>query len=70
MHQCPKGLPWQRVVNASGGCSTDRLPGFPEGYQQHLLEKEGVAFRRSTLDLSRYRWNPYSQRKKTKTISV
>lgn len=59
MHGCPKGVPWQRVVNASGGCSTDRLPGFPAGLQQAMLETEGVKFRpNGTLDLTRYRWSP------------
>ena len=59
LHGCPENVPWQRVVNASGGCSTDRLPDIPTGLQQSLLEKEGVRFRdNGTLDLSRYRWSP------------
>lgn len=59
MHGCPKGVPWQRVVNASGGCSTDRLPGIPAGLQRAMLEDEGVEFRdNDTLDLTRYRWTP------------
>jgi methylated-DNA-protein-cysteine methyltransferase related protein len=59
LHRCPEGLPWQRVVNASGGCSTDRLPDFPKGLQRSLLEGEGVAFRANgTLDLGFYRWWP------------
>jgi methylated-DNA-protein-cysteine methyltransferase-like protein len=59
MHSSPKSVPWQRVVNASGGCSTDRLPDFPTGIQRHLLEREGVAFRKNgTLDLKVYRWVP------------
>lgn len=59
MHGCPDDLPWQRVVNASGGCSTERLPDMPGGLQQHLLQEEGVAFRKSgTLDLNVYRWAP------------
>jgi methylated-DNA-protein-cysteine methyltransferase-like protein len=59
MHRCPDGVPWQRVVNASGGCSTDRLPDFPKGLQRSLLEEEGVEFRASgTLDLEVYRWWP------------
>jgi len=58
MHGCPEGVPWQRVVNASGGCSTDRLPGFPKGLQRNLLEAEGVRFRRNgTIDLANYRWS-------------
>lgn len=59
MHGCPRGVPWQRVVNASGGTSTDRLPDMPPGLQRVLLEAEGVVFRpNGTLDLSRYRWVP------------
>lgn len=59
MHRCPDGVPWQRVVNASGGCSTDRLPDFPKGLQRAMLEEEGVAFRANgTLDLEVYRWWP------------
>jgi methylated-DNA-protein-cysteine methyltransferase related protein len=63
MHGCPKGVPWQRVVNASGGTSTDRLPDMPPGLQRALLEAEGVAFRASgTLDLARYGWAPRPSR--------
>jgi methylated-DNA-protein-cysteine methyltransferase related protein len=59
MHGCPGDVPWQRVVNASGGCSTNRLHDMPEGFQQKLLEDEGVDFGpRGTLDLERYRWSP------------
>jgi len=59
MHGCPRGVPWQRVVNASGGTSTDRLPDMPQGLQRALLEAEGVAFRpNGTLDLAVYRWVP------------
>ena len=59
MHRCPDGVPWQRVVNASGGCSTDRLPDFPKGLQRAMLEAEGVRFRENgTLDLEIYRWWP------------
>lgn len=59
MHGCPAGVPWQRVVNASGGCSTDRMPDVPPGLQRALLEGEGVTFRANgTLDLERYRYVP------------
>ena len=59
MHGCPEGLPWQRVVNATGGTSTDRLPDMPPGLQRALLEAEGVSFRpNGTLDLTHYRWIP------------
>jgi methylated-DNA-protein-cysteine methyltransferase-like protein len=59
LHRCPEDVPWQRVVNASGGCSTERLPDLPAGLQRSLLEAEGVAFRdNGTLDLDVYRWWP------------
>lgn len=55
MHDCPDEVPWHRVVNSKGGCSTDALPGATEGRQRRLLEAEGVEFRdNGTLDLSRY----------------
>jgi methylated-DNA-protein-cysteine methyltransferase-like protein len=67
MHGCPKGVPWQRVVNASGGTSTDRLPDMPPGLQRALLTAEGIAFRpNGTLDLTRYRWAPPSSRPQSK----
>ena len=59
LHGCPEDVPWQRVVNAGGGCSTNRLPDIPTGLQQSLLEGEGVIFRdKGTLDLESYRWVP------------
>jgi len=59
LHRCPDGVPWQRVVNASGGCSTDRLPDIPVGLQRSMLENEGVEFLPSgTIDLERFRWQP------------
>ena len=59
MHGTPPRVPWQRVVNASGGMSTDRLPDLPPGLQRALLEAEGVEFRpNGTLDLTRYLWVP------------
>lgn len=53
----PEGaLPWQRVVNARGGISTD--PAHP-GLQRAMLEAEGVRFRADgTIDLTRYGWRP------------
>ena len=57
LHRCPDDVPWQRVVNASGGCSTDRMPDFPKGLQRSLLEEAGVEFDASgKLDVGRYRW--------------
>jgi methylated-DNA-protein-cysteine methyltransferase-like protein len=48
-------VPWQRVVNASGGVSP--RGGFHAESQRELLEREGVAFdRRGKVDLERARW--------------
>ncbi len=70
MHCCPRGVPWQRVVNAGGGTSTDRLPDMPPGLQRALLEAEGIAFRpNGTLDLTRYRWVPPPFRAKRRRVA-
>ncbi len=59
LHRCPDDVPWHRVVNAQGACSTDRLPDFPKGLQRALLEAEEIAFGpNACLDLDRYRWWP------------
>jgi methylated-DNA-protein-cysteine methyltransferase-like protein len=59
LHRCPPDVPWHRVVNASGGCSTERLPDIPAGLQRRLLEAEGVDFdARGRLSLDRYRYLP------------
>ncbi len=64
LHGCPKDVPWQRVVNAQGGCSTERLRDLPGGLQQALLTQEGVRFRvDGTLDLERYRFEPTRRRR-------
>lgn len=56
LHGCPTDVPWHRVVNAAGKCSTDR---FHRGVQRELLEDEGVRFSsEGNLDLARYRWEP------------
>lgn len=59
LRQCPEDVPWHRVVNASGGCSTDRLGDMPPGLQRRLLEREGIRFRENgTLDLALHRFQP------------
>ena len=64
LHGCPRDVPWHRVVNASGGCSTERLTHLAPGIQEALLRSEGVRFRPSgTLDLTEYRWHPRSVRR-------
>jgi methylated-DNA-protein-cysteine methyltransferase-like protein len=51
----PEGsIPWQRVVNASGGISTDREH---PGLQRAMLEAEGVRFdAEGRVDLARHLW--------------
>jgi methylated-DNA-protein-cysteine methyltransferase-like protein len=49
-------IPWQRVVNAQGGISTDDQH---LGLQRALLEAEGVRFGKDgRIDLERYGWRP------------
>ncbi len=58
LHVCPADVPWHRVVNAQGRCSTERLPDFPPGLQRRLLEAEGVVFDpQGRLDLAYYAWD-------------
>lgn len=50
------GVPWHRVINASGGISERSEPSSPL-IQQRRLEREGVVFRPSgTVDLGKFRW--------------
>ena len=58
MHASPDGVPWQRVINSQGKCSTGRLT-MPVNLQQEMLEKEGVEFSKSgKCDLNVYQWWP------------
>jgi methylated-DNA-protein-cysteine methyltransferase-like protein len=49
MRELPSGseVPWQRVINASGGISTHYLDSNGKLLQQVLLEAEGVRFNES-----------------------
>ena len=50
-------VPWQRVINASGGLSTYKI-GYGE-MQKALLTAEGVKVSAAnTVDLSVYLWRP------------
>ncbi|MFN2414042.1 MAG: MGMT family protein [Pyrinomonadaceae bacterium] len=58
MHSADPSVPWQRVINAQGACSTGRVI-VPPDLQQRMLESEGVVFdAKGRCDLSRYRWTP------------
>jgi methylated-DNA-protein-cysteine methyltransferase-like protein len=55
MRHCPPGLPWHRVVNASGGISLRANVGSMMT-QRLLLEQEGVPVRRGRIRLDPHRW--------------
>lgn len=56
MRDCPAEVPWHRVVNAAGRCSTDDAAGGTPGRQRALLESEGIAFSSAgAIDMSRHR---------------
>lgn len=59
MHGADTGnVPWQRVINAKGACSTGRMT-IPMNLQQSMLEAEGVKFdAKGRCNLSEYLWQP------------
>lgn len=58
MSAADDSVPWQRVINAQGACSTGRVL-LPVNKQQLLLEAENIEFdQRARCDLTRYRWTP------------
>jgi methylated-DNA-protein-cysteine methyltransferase-like protein len=58
MHSADQTVPWQRVINAQGACSTGRVI-VPPDLQQRMLQSEGVVFNeKGRCDLARYRWTP------------
>lgn len=53
-----EGVPWQRVINSQGKCSTGRLT-IPLNLQQQMLEQEGVVFSPSgKCDMGKFGWLP------------
>ena len=55
MGQAPEGVPWHRVVNASGRSSIDS----PSSRRQETrLQEEGVEMNDHRLSLRRYRYEP------------
>jgi len=58
LHASADDVPWQRVINAQGKCSTGRLT-IPMNLQQEILESEGVSFNdRGKCDLGARQWYP------------
>ncbi|MGI8811331.1 MAG: MGMT family protein [Pyrinomonadaceae bacterium] len=53
-----KKVPWQRVVNSQGKCSTGRIT-LPLDLQKQILESEGVIFSSTgKCALREYQWFP------------
>ncbi|MDQ6786950.1 MAG: MGMT family protein [Acidobacteriota bacterium] len=53
-----ENVPWQRVINSQGACSTGKMM-MPVNLQQKMLEDEGVKFdEKGRCDLNVYRWFP------------
>ena len=53
-----QNVPWQRVINSQGACSTGRMT-VPVNLQQQILEDEGVIFNeKGRCDLKIYQWSP------------
>ena len=58
MRACPKGLPWQRVINAQGKISIKGELERPM-LQRMLLEAEGIVFdANDACDIEKLRWEP------------
>jgi len=55
-HTADQSLPWQRVVNKSGGMAAG-YPGGVVGHQQNL-EHEGIEFTNGHINLEKYLWQP------------
>lgn len=59
-----ENVPWQRVINSQGACSTGRMT-VPVNLQQSILESEGVKFdEKGRCDLNVYRWSPEGSEEK------
>ncbi len=53
-----ESVPWQRVINSQGACSTARMT-MPVNLQQSILESEGVVFGgNGNCDLGAFQWHP------------
>ena len=53
-----ESVPWQRVINAQGKCSTVKMT-LPMNLQQSILESEGIKFDgHGRCDIESLRWSP------------
>lgn len=51
-------VPWQRVINSQGACSTGKMT-MPVNLQQKMLEDEAIVFNeKGRCDLEKHRWFP------------
>ncbi|MFV0388720.1 MAG: MGMT family protein [Pyrinomonadaceae bacterium] len=51
-------VPWQRVINSRGGCSTGKITA-PNDLQRIMLEEEGIAFnKKGVCALEEFAWCP------------
>ena len=60
LHALPEHttVPWHRVINAQGGCSTAGVT-VPPDLQQRLLEAEGIVFNeKGRCQIEKYLWAP------------
>ncbi len=58
MHGADGDVPWQRVINSQGKCSTGQLT-IPINLQQEILEAEGIIFSKAgKCDLRTFQWHP------------
>ena len=70
MHSSPEGLPWHRVINAQGGCSTGPVV-LPHDKQQRMLENEGVVFsKQNRCDLQTFLFIPKSGTRRTPQVTL
>ena len=59
LRNCPRGVPWHRVVNAQGLLSAELSGNCEPGRQRALLAGEGVRFDRSgRVLLDRFLFEP------------
>lgn len=69
MYATPKDdrhIPWHRVINSQGGCSTAGVTTPPD-LQQRLLESEGVVFNdKGRCKVEAYLWTPPEYTAETK----